>query len=93
MVSEIDLEVEESPVRTSGRVRVNEESLKELGLQEGSLVVVSAPAKDILVNIYCDDLIEKDKIKIRVEDRSKLSVEEGDLVHIRKHEGLLNKLL
>jgi len=87
------LEVESSPVEAGGRVRVNKDILEDLEVKEGELLVVSSKNKDILVSVYSDEMIDERKINIRVKDRDKLQVEEGDEVTIRKHTSLLNKLL
>jgi len=93
-MTEIDtLFVEESPIRSGGRVRVNIEVLKRLEVKTGDLVVISSDKRDILVKIYGDDLIDEDKIKIRVSDVKKLGVEEDEEVSVRKHQKLLTKLL
>jgi len=93
MTKRLTLRVEESPVESGGRVRVNKGDIKDHDIQEGDLIVVSSEKKDILVSIYTDEMIEEGRISIRVEDRKKLKVGEGDEVEIRKHEKLLNKLL
>ncbi len=85
--------VEESPIRSGGRVRVNAEVLKRLEVETEDLIVVSSDKKDILVKIYGDDLIDEDKIRIRISDREKLGVEEDEEVSVRKHQKLLTKLL
>ena len=93
-MTEIDtLFVEESPIRSGGRVRVNIEVLKRLEVKTGDLVVISSDKRDILVKIYGDDLIDEDKIKIRVSDVKKLGVEESEEVTVRKHQKLLTRLL
>ncbi len=93
MTESLILEVEKSPVRSGGRVRVNKEDIEGLEIDDGDLIVVSSKEKDILVSIYTDEMIENGKISIREEDRKKLKVEEGDDVEIRKHKKLLNRLL
>ena len=87
------LEVQESPVQFGGRARVNKNTLDSKNLQEGASIVISSESKDILVNIYSDNLIKDGMIKLRGEDRKKLNVKEGDKVYIKEHQTLLNRLL
>ncbi|MBS3782072.1 MAG: hypothetical protein KGY66_06525 [Candidatus Thermoplasmatota archaeon] len=87
------LEVEKSPIESGGRARVNKTLLEKLSFTSGDLVVVSSDKKDILVTIFGDDLIEEDKIKLRVLDVEKLGVEEGEEISIREHKKLLTKLI
>ncbi|MEF8874453.1 MAG: hypothetical protein V5A88_07275 [Candidatus Thermoplasmatota archaeon] len=93
MTERLILRVEESSIKSGGRVRVNEEAIENLDIYDGELIVVSSEKKDILVSMYTDDMIEEGRISIREDDRKKLDVEGRDEVEIRKHEKLLNKLL
>jgi len=88
-----ELEVENSPIESGGRARVNEEIMKEAELEDGQMIVVSSENKDILVSAYSDYMIEREKISLRVNDRKKLGVQEGDKVTVREHKKLLQKLL
>ncbi len=85
--------VEVSPVRSTGRARVNSKVLKKLDISNGELVVVSTEKNDILVSIFGDELVEESNIKLRILDVEKLRTEEGKEVKIRKHQKLLKKLL
>jgi len=87
------LVVEKSPIESGGRARVNNEFLDKLEISSGDLVVISSDKKDILVNIFGDDLVEEGKIILRVLDVEKLGVTEEDEVSVKKHQKLLTKLL
>lgn len=87
------LVVETSPVRSTGRARVNSEVLDKLDISSGELAVVSTDKKDILLSLFGDNLIEEGKIKLRILDAEKLGTEEGEEIKIRKHQKLLKKLL
>ncbi len=93
MTESRSLKVEKSPVKSGGRARVNTESIEDLEVDDGELIVVSSDRKDILVSVYGDDLINLGKIKLRKLDVEKLGVGEGQTVNIKKHKKLLNKLL
>lgn len=93
MKSDINLRVEESPVKSGGRSRINQKTLEKLNIAEGESVVLRSNHKDILVTIYSDDLIEEGGIKVRQQDLKKLSVKEGDEIKIKKHQSLLTNLL
>ncbi len=93
MTERLILDVENSPVESGGRVRVNRDIFEGFEFSEGEMVVVSSKTKDILVSIYCDEMMENGKISIRLKDRKKLDVDEGDEVEVRKHQKLLQKLL
>ncbi len=93
MVSDLTLKVEESPVKSGGRSRVSPDTLKRMNLGEGELVVLSSNKKDILVTLYCDNLIGNGRIKIRKQDTRKLGVKEGDEIKIKQHQNLLKSLL
>ncbi|MFP3871745.1 MAG: hypothetical protein ACLFVL_02570 [Candidatus Aenigmatarchaeota archaeon] len=93
MTEQLRLEVENSPIEAGGRVRIDKDTLEELNVVEGELIVVSSKNKDILVSVYSDEMMEKGKISIRVKDRKKLEVEEGDGVDVREHKNLLHKVL
>jgi len=87
------LVVEKSPIESGGRARVNNEFLEALEISSGDLVVVSSDKKDILINIFGDDLVEEGKIRLRALDVEKLGVTEEDKVSVKKHQKLLTKLL
>lgn len=93
MSNHLTLKVEESPVKSGGRSRVSRQTLQELNLGEGELVVLSSNKKDILVTLYCDNLIRNGQIKIRQQDLRKLGVKEGDEVKLKQHQSLLTNLL
>ncbi len=93
MSNNLTLKVEESPVKSGGRSRVSQDTLKKMSLAEGELVVLSSNNKDILVTLYCDNLIGNGKIKIRHQDLKKLGVKDGDEVTIKQHQSLLTNLL
>lgn len=94
MEEKLYLSAEESPVSMGGRARISMGNLKALGITEGSKVVISSERKDILVNVYSDELVEEDCIIIRGDDIQKLSIEEGEKVRIRTHRSLIkHKLL
>ncbi|MFW5928283.1 MAG: hypothetical protein ACOCSL_03685 [Thermoplasmatota archaeon] len=93
MSSNLALIVEESPVKSGGRSRVNLDTLKQMDLNEGELVVLSSSKKDILVTLYSDKLISYGKIKVRKQDAKKLGVKEGDEIRIKQHQNLLKSLL
>ncbi|UCH88695.1 MAG: hypothetical protein JSV49_10655 [Thermoplasmata archaeon] len=77
------LEVEESPISAKGGVaRVNEDTLSLLNMEEGKSAVVKSKTKSVMLTIYADSLIEKNKIKIRKPDLKKLAVSKGDEVSI-----------
>ncbi|MEF8835391.1 MAG: hypothetical protein V5A76_04470 [Candidatus Thermoplasmatota archaeon] len=85
--------VEKSPIEAGGRARINTDILEKLEVETGDNVVVSSDKRDILVKIYDDDMVEKNKIILRSRDVEKLGVEEKEEVTIRKHKKLLSKLL
>jgi len=87
------LVVEKSPIESGGRARVNNEVLDELEITSGDLVVISSDKKDILVNLFGDDLVDEGKIILRVLDVEKLAVSEEDEVSVKKHTKFLKKLL
>ncbi len=89
MVDEIKLRVVSSPIKFGGRARINEKTLGETGIDEGSLVVISSDKKDILVSIYSDMLIDEGLVKLREEDMRKLNVKEGGEVNMKEHSRLL----
>ena len=93
MTEKMTLVVEKSSIRSGGRARINEEELKELDIENGDQAVISSEHKDILLKVYGDSLVEKDKIILRSKDLEKLKVGEYDEVTVRKHRKLLNKLL
>ena len=93
MSSDLTLKVEESPVKSGGRSRVSRETLKNMNLTEGELVVLRSNKKDVLVTLYGDNLIDDGKIKIRKQDTRKLGVKEGDEIKIKQHQNLLKSLL
>lgn len=92
-ISAETLLVEKSPIKAGGRARINQEIFEKLEVETGDNVVVSSDDKDILVRIYGDDIVEKDKIILRSRDVEKLGVEEKEEVTIRKHKKLLTRLL
>lgn len=85
--------VEASPVKSGGRARVNTETVQNMDVEDGELIVLSSDRKDILVSISGDSLINEGKIKLRRLDLEKLGVSEGQTVNIKRHKKLLNKLL
>lgn len=87
------LEVQVSPVKTGGRVRINPDIKSDLDLEEGGLAIVSSETKDILVSTFYDEYVDEGKIILREGDRKKLNITEGESVGLRKHQSLLNKLL
>jgi formylmethanofuran dehydrogenase subunit D len=81
--SKVTLEIEESPITgKSGVARINEETLKILHLEEGKSAVVESKSKSVLLTIYADSMIDKNKIKIRKADLKKLKVGKGDDVSL-----------
>lgn len=93
MTNDLTLRVEESPVKSGGRSRINRKTLEKLNITEGESVVLRSNHKDILVTIFSDNLIDEGEIKIRQQDLKKLSVKEGDEIKIKKHQSLLTNLL
>ncbi len=89
MSGSLNLNVEESPVTMGGRARINKNNLAKLGIKEGSLVVLSSEEKDILVNIYSDQLVDEGSVVIRKEDMKKLITAEGCSVKVRPHSKVL----
>lgn len=92
-ISAETLLVEKSPINAGGRARINQEIFEKLEVETGDNMVVSSDNKDVLVKIYGDDIVEKDKIILRSRDVKKLDVEEKEEVKIRKHKKLLTRLL
>ncbi len=80
---------EESPVKFGGRARINRKHLLDIGINDGSQVVLSSKTKDILVDIFSDELVEEGKIIIRGEDMKKLGINESGSVQIQAHSKLL----
>ena len=79
----IDLEVKESYIEgEDGVARINDNTLRKLGAEEGHSITVSAEKKSILVTIYGDNLIEDNLISLRPGDRKKLKVSKGDKVSL-----------
>ncbi len=89
MVDEIELSVVSSPIKFGGRARVNEKTLDETRIDEGSLVVISSDKRDILLTIYSDLLIDEGLVKLREDDMRKLGVKEGAVIKMKKHSSLL----
>jgi formylmethanofuran dehydrogenase subunit D len=82
----IELEVEESPIEAEeGVVRINDAVLQQLGAEEGHSIMTSTNAKTLLLTVYADKLIGKNKISIRPGDREKLEVSSGDKVTVSPH--------
>lgn len=88
----LNLVVKESPITKNGIARIHLNALKQLGIEPGKNVAVSCGNGSILVHVYADDLIEKDKISLRPGDRKKLGIRSGDTVSITPHIKLKDKL-
>ena len=91
MNEEITLRVVSSPIKFGGRARINEKTLSDTGMEDGTLVVISSERRDILVSVFSDGLIEEGFISLREEDLRKLGVKEGAKVTMREHSRLLKK--
>jgi formylmethanofuran dehydrogenase subunit D len=82
--NKISLEVEESPIKgEDGIARINNDIIKKLGVDEGKRVEVSFESESILLTIYTDKIIDKNKISIREGDREKLGVSKGNKVRLK----------
>ncbi len=89
MLDNLTLQAKESPVKFRGRARINQKNLDDIGISEGSLAVLSSNEKDILINIFSDELVDEKNIIIRGEDMRKLGISEGGSVKIRVHSRIL----
>ena len=77
--------VKESLISKSGVARIHENVLKQLGVDSGKSIVVSSDNGSILINVYADTLIDKNKISLRPADSgirffSASSIRDGVLI-------------
>jgi len=88
MEKTLSLKVRKSDIEKDGIVRVNDEVLTKLGVQEGERIVISKDEQIILRKAYGDDTINKDEIFLRPKAREELKVKEGDKVKVEDYETL-----
>ncbi len=88
MDKSISLKVRKSDIERVGVVRVNDEVLKKLGVEEGERVVISKNEQMVLLKAFGDKTVKKDEIFIRLKARDELDVKEGDKVKVEDYETL-----
>jgi len=88
MDKSISLKVRKSDIERVGVVRVNDEVLNKLGVEEGERVVISKDEQMILRKAFGDKSVKKDEIFLRLKAREKLGVKEGDKVKVEDYETL-----
>jgi len=88
MDKSISLKVRKSDIERTGVVRVNDEVLKKLGVEEGEQVVISKDEQMILRKAFGDEAVKKDEIFLRPDAREKLDIKEGDKVKVEDYETL-----
>jgi len=88
MEKTFSLKVRESDIKRVGVVRVNDEVLKKLGVEEGERVVITREELMILRKAYGDKSVKKDEIFLRPTAREELGVNEGDIVKVEDYETL-----
>jgi formylmethanofuran dehydrogenase subunit D len=82
----IYLKVRKSDIKRVGVVRVNDEVLTKLGIQEGERVVISKDEQMIIRKALGDETVKKDEIFLRSTARNELDVKEGDEVKVEDYE-------
>jgi len=90
MGNAVELKVVKSLVKAGGVARVNGKLKERFGLENGGMAVVSSGEKDILVNLFLDEMVDEENIKLREEDIKKLKVSEDSLVSVTPHKRLLH---
>ena len=88
MNKSISLKIRKSDIERVGVVRVNDEILKKIGVEEGERVVISKDEKMILRKAFCDESVKKDEIFLRPTAREELDIKEGDEVKVEDYETL-----
>ncbi len=88
----IFLRVRKSDIERKGVIRLNDEVLKKLGVEEGEQVVISKDEKIIIRKAFGDESVKKDEIFLRPQAREELSVKEGDKVKVEDYETLSEDL-
>lgn len=86
MDKKISLKVRKSDIERVGVIRVNDEILKKIGVEEGERVVISKDEQMILRKAFGDESVKKDEIFLRPKAREKLGVKEGDKVKVEDYE-------
>lgn len=82
----ISLKVRKSDIERKGVIRVNDEVLKKLGVEEGERVVISKDEQIIIRKAFGDETVKKDEIFLRPKAREELGVKEGDKVKVEDYE-------
>ena len=86
MKKSISLKIRKSDVERVGVVRVNDEILSKLEIEEGDRVTVSKDEEAVIRKAFGDSSVKKDEIFLRPTAREKLEVNDGDIVDIEKYE-------
>lgn len=81
----IELVVVESKISMGGVARIHVTVLNRLGLKSGDHAVVRCGQRSIIVKVFGDSIIDEGEISLRVKDRRRLGVREGDYVTIEPY--------
>ncbi len=86
-MSDLVLTARKRAFPSTGRARINEATLKELGVNERDDIDIGTTAKDrwITVSAFSDSLVGLDEIRLSTEDLSALGIEEGTAVVVEKN--------
>ena len=86
-MSDLVLTARKRAFPSTGRARINEATLKELGVNERDEIDVGRMAKDrwITVSAFSDSMVGLDEIRLSLEDLSVLGIEEGTAVVVEKN--------
>lgn len=84
----LDLKVRKSDVQRVGLVRVSDETISKLGIEEGDRVIISKDDVSILRRAHGDSGLKNDEIFIRPTARRQLNIKEGDIVKVEDFETL-----
>lgn len=81
---EIRLVVVQSSTPGSGVVKIPEDFMKNLGLNDGDFIKVTSWSGTVKLQVKTDTIYTVDRIRMKKDDMHSLGVEEGDRVRVAR---------
>lgn len=82
----LEMKVRKSDIERSGLVRMNDNTLSKLGVDEDKRITISTDEKTLIRKAIADSSVKKNEIFLRPDEREQLDVDEDDIVLVEDYD-------